>query len=194
MLVTQQGDADFHPPASNQQQQESTKLWRRRTNVLSRVVRPSTYIRIHTYSIDILFPLPFLVTTSWGERECIRPRLGYELRTVVPFYFFTIRSLIRDRETREIERSRRIRVSGRKSDLGTETNRTVGVPWQGNNVWGELWLVSENLDDDVSAIVFYAAKNFQFFFPSIIRYIKSKERKFNLTKEKSYPCMEMSLL
>lgn len=59
-------------------------------------------------------------------------------------------------------------------------------------------MVSENLDDDVSAIVFYmlyiAAKNFQFFFPSIIRYIKSKERKFNLTKEKSYPCMEMSLL
>lgn len=42
-----------------------------------------------------------------------------------------------------------------------------------------------------------AAKNFQFFFPAppgIIWYIKSKERKFNLTKEKSYPCMEMSLL
>lgn len=43
-------------------------------------------------------------------------------------------------------------------------------------------------------MLYIAAKNFQFFFPSIIRYIKSKERKFNLTKEKSYPCMEMSLL
>lgn len=43
-------------------------------------------------------------------------------------------------------------------------------------------------------MLYIAAKNFQFFFLSIIRYIKSKERKFNLTKEKSYPCMEMSLL
>lgn len=60
-------------------------------------------------------------------------------------------------------------------------------------------MVYENLDDDVSAIVFYAVyscEEFPVFLsrPSIIWYIKSKERKFNLTKEKSYPCMEMSLL
>lgn len=144
----------------------STAVWQRRRG--ERTFSPGSFDRVRTYVFQLhrhsFFPSPFPrynLARRWTWVYSIQAWIV--AHQVVPFYFSRYdRRYDRDAGDRTIEMDPR----RKKTELGTETNRTVRVPWQGNNVWwitdgGKLWSVSEKIrrrilrDDDASPIVFF---------------------------------------
>lgn len=114
-------------------------------------------------------------------------------RAVLFFHDTIVDTRSRDAGDRTIETDPRLgeKILGRRQ-IARLVYRDKEITFGGNYDWYPRILMT--MFQRLFFMLYIAAKNFQFFFPSIIRYIKSEERKFNLTKEKSYPCMEMSLL